>query len=70
MEKQIFDWEDWNNLDTAAFQFIDCTIKEDFGPLKKGETYQSISVDFENGFLEAFNEEKPLIKVNLKLTVA
>lgn len=71
MEKQIFTWTDWDERDTMSITLYNCTITEDFGYLKKGEQYDSIVVDYEEGELIPFDADgQPFETIKLKLTVA
>jgi hypothetical protein len=51
MEKEWFDWESWDELDTVCSLFINCTLKRDIGPFKTGKKFDCITVDYSQGFL-------------------
>ena len=70
MEKRLFDWLEWDDLDVGHFLFFDCTLKQDIGALKKGTLIDSISVNYQNGELVAYDEEGSVItRVKLALIV-
>lgn len=72
MEDQIFTWDSWDLWDTAHFAFFGCTLICDFGPLKEGEKYATISINFGSGELTArINsvDEDPTHVVSLQLAV-
>ena len=62
MEKEIFEWEEWDEISYATLQFYNCTIIKDFGPLKKEKQFETITIDFDAGLLIADE-----IKVPIKL---
>jgi hypothetical protein len=45
MEKQLFDWESWDQSDTMLFLYYNVTLK-----------YKA-AVDYENGVLELYPDE-------------
>lgn len=49
---------DWDEGTTTLFHFYECEFLQDFGKFKKGEKYENISVDFDNCFVEAYEEIK------------
>ena len=49
MEKQVFDWEDYDEVDTAVFNFYDCTLKAQIGKYVVGSIFSSICVNFDEG---------------------
>jgi hypothetical protein len=69
IEKRIFDWKDWDQLDTWSLLFTDCVMVKDFGPLRKGETYNTIVVNFEKGCMEVWTDEHIVHKLDVELSV-
>lgn len=71
MERQLFEWKNWDQLDVAALQFYDCTLKVDIGGgYKKGDSVKSIVVDFNEGFLAIYDDEgKEVYKAKLKMSL-
>lgn len=57
MEEHIFSWENWDLWETGHMVFYDCTVIDDFGPLKKGEQYDSIDIDYREGVLTCSNDD-------------
>lgn len=35
MEKQLFDWKDWDEMDFLVVEFYNCTFNTDVGKYKK-----------------------------------
>lgn len=62
MESQLFDWENWDIMDTMDFIFYNCTLKQDIGKYKTGEKFESININYSNGEL-TINEEKFKLKL-------
>lgn len=50
-------WEGWGEIDILLFSFYNVTFTDDFGVFKKGDTYSSVSVNYQEGVIEAYNEE-------------
>lgn len=47
-----FEFKSWDQQDTTAFTFYDCTVLHPFGPFKKGQTIETIDVDFNSGTIQ------------------
>jgi len=62
MEKQIqeitipFKWQGWDQCDILFNFYMGVEFTEDFGVFKKGERFESISVDYSKGIIEAYEE--------------
>lgn len=72
MEKELFDCTGWDEVDVAAYVFYNAKFHKDFGPFKAGVLYGSVTVDYQNGFIEAYNESgvEVLGTANIKLSLA
>jgi len=57
MEKQFFDWNDWDTIDTMSFQFYDCTLKQAIGKYEKGRVIESILIEFEESRMTFYDED-------------
>lgn len=60
MEKQLFDWENWDTVDTMVFQFYNCVLKKDIGSHKVNDPIDYIVVNYEDGYLEIKDVKYPL----------
>jgi hypothetical protein len=69
VETELFDWESWDELDYAAIQCYNTTLKCDIGPYKVGDKFDAISVDFSRGFLEFYRNNKSLGAYRISLQV-
>lgn len=70
MEKQLFDWVDWDQSDTTAFMFYDVTLRLPIGKFPAGTKFNSAYIDYENAKLEFFNDgETPEFTGSLSITV-
>ncbi len=70
MERQLFDWANWDVIDEGSYQFYDCVFKVDFGPFKAGQKCDEIVVDYQNGFMQYFDKDGGVItEVKLKLAI-
>ncbi len=50
-------WSGWDEIDILFVSFYNVTFTDDFGVFKKGDTYSSVSVNYQEGVIEAYNEE-------------
>lgn len=57
MERQLFDWESWDVLDTADFYFHTVTLKQPIGSYPIGTKFAGASVSYERGTLEFYDGE-------------
>ena len=57
-EKTIpFTWEGWDIQDTLMNSYYNVEFTEDFGVFKKGDKFSSICVAYDEGFVEAYDED-------------
>ena len=69
MEKQLFDWISWDELDTVEM-FYEVTLKIDIGEYKAGTAFDYAAVDYEKGLLEFYDDgDEPIASFKLKLIV-
>ena len=54
MFKDIFNFEDWDQLDTNIFIYYDVDFKQDFGLFKRGSSYNSITIDYDEGTITTY----------------
>lgn len=66
MEKELFDWDNWDQLDTGCFQFYPCTLKVDIGNQEAGAIIPVITINIEKGFIQLNSESGDVIET-LKL---
>ncbi len=57
MEKQLFDWEEYDENDTADFMFYKVTLKQDIGLYKKGTQLNYVLFNYQTGIL-TINDDK------------
>jgi len=70
MERRLFDWADFNDVDYGHLEFLDCTLKQDIGALKKGTYVESISINYFSGELVVFDSDgNSLAEVTLALII-
>ena len=50
-------WSGWDEIDILFVSFYNVTFTDNFGVFKKGDTYSSVSVNYQEGVIEAYNEE-------------
>ena len=70
MEKQLFDWNGWDQSDTATFLYYNIILKVKIGSYDIGTKFESACIDYENGTLAFYNtDELPVALFRLKLEV-
>lgn len=55
MEKQLFDWESYDQLDDTVFAFDNVTLKVPIGGFGVGSKFIQASINWETGVLEFYN---------------
>lgn len=70
MEKELFDWSAYDELDTLVMGFYDCTLKQELGGFPPGHKFSMIELNFRDGALSLFeNEDDSPINLQLELKV-
>ena len=69
MESQLFDWDGWDILDTAAFIFYKVKLKQRIGEFEVGSLFSSANIDFQTGKLELYEEDNVVGSYNLILSI-
>ena len=50
----------WDIMDTAAFQYYDAVFQRDFGPIKKGDAFSTVMVDYQNQIIACYQASKEI----------
>lgn len=69
MEKQLFDWDGFDQHDTVSFSFYKVILKVPIGEYKVGDSFDSAFMDYENGKLEFYSGETVMGSYKLKLVI-
>lgn len=72
MEQDLFDWNNWDILDQAEFQFSPITLKVPVGPFKAGHTFAVAIMSYQEGLLSLFarfEDEEPVLTAQLGLVI-
>lgn len=57
----------WDEIDSSTIQLYDVTWLEPWGPFVKGQTALSLSLNFDTGKIETYDEAgNPLVDINFK----
>ena len=51
MERKLFDWEDYDILDTLVIHFYNCKLKKDIVEFKAGSEIDYITLDYDKGLI-------------------
>lgn len=60
MEKELFDWEGWDQGSDTAKIFYEPILKVDIGQFKAGTKFSSASIDDASGELSFYNDGIPI----------
>lgn len=69
IEDALFNFKEFNILDIAFYQFLDCTLKVDIGKIKTGDVVDIIEINYETSTLEIYNVDNEQI-VSAKISLA
>jgi len=72
MEKEIFEWQQFDYIEDFAIQFEDCIFIKDFGPYHKNEEVKYISIDYQDGIMNVYrdnNDGTEPVELKLELKV-
>ena len=72
MERQLFDWNGWDQQDTASFTFYDVELKVQIGKQTPGTKFSSALIDFQTGELSLYRDDRdeyPCANFKLELLV-
>jgi hypothetical protein len=58
----LVEFEDWHDGDATFILVGPATFRRDFGPWKKGEVVDTLSLDYSRGVLEEHNERGDLVR--------
>jgi hypothetical protein len=59
IERQIFDWEEWDNVDEGVLRFYDVQLKVPVGEFMPGDEFDTAVVDLQNSKLVLYlNEDR------------
>jgi hypothetical protein len=61
VERQFFDWTEWDDLGDYMLQFYDPVLKVDLGEFKAGQKFNTATVNFQNGEMEFYNDNDDVI---------
>lgn len=59
LERQIFDWEGWDQFDTTGLNFYNVTLKVPVGEFPAGTKFSSADVDFGRSVMSLYVEDGP-----------
>lgn len=69
MEKQFFTWDSWDQADTAAFIFENCTLVQSIGDHRRGDTIPSVYLNFETGDMWLTTDDGSVEKYKVELSL-
>lgn len=68
MEERLFDWEEYDIIDTLIMQFYNCKLKEDIIEFKAGTEIDCITLDYDRGLITLQDKDK-ICTYNIKITI-
>lgn len=69
MERQLFNWTDWEELGFMILYFYGCTFNKKVGKYNKGDKVEGISVDYSRGTMKIYEDPDSCITYKLSLLV-
>lgn len=71
MEKQLFNWTDWETVDEGYFNFYDVVTRVQIGEITPNSRFECASVDYTTGVLEFYSEDSETVlhRFNLQLVI-
>lgn len=72
IENQLFSWEEWDQVDTVMFSFMNCKLLVPMLGFPPGEMFSHIFMDYENSQIRLFknsDDESPVKTGTLRLSV-
>lgn len=72
MEKEFFEYEDWDPLDTLVLCFYNCILLKQIGIFPPGTYVASITMDYEKGYISIYKnieDSDTEYKYKLKLSI-
>jgi hypothetical protein len=71
MERALFDWCGWDQLDTGVLQFTGCTLKVPIGKFAAGELVPVIVANFDAGTIDLIARDGETISQhNIRLVLS
>jgi hypothetical protein len=50
-------WEGWDQIDDFGLQFYCVTFTSDFGPIRTGESFDTVYVNFDDEIMEVYKDD-------------
>lgn len=69
MEKELFQYDSLDFLDSLIIQFYDCTLNKDLCGFTKGTEFPLITMDYENSAVEFYQTEDDENPVKFKMSL-
>lgn len=57
MEKELFEWKEWDPMDTLVLCFYNCTLIKQIGKFPPGFQTSAITMDYEEGKISIYLED-------------
>lgn len=68
LENKYFSWEDWDGDMWDSLTFTNCTLQRDMGNFKKGDHIKVISMSYQEGWIEFYDEDSVIATFNFLYT--
>ena len=69
MERQLFSWKTWVDLDFLTCASSDCTVVKAFGPFAVGDKLSEVIIDSDNGTIVVHRPQQAPWRGKLTLPV-
>lgn len=58
----LVEFDEWHDGDVTFISVGPATFKEDFGPWRKGETVDSLTLDYSRGYIEEYDDKGEVVR--------
>jgi hypothetical protein len=69
MERQLFYWDGWDDIETGVYQFYKVVLKTKVGSFEPGEKFDAAVVDYQKGILHLYRGDVIVGVFELRLAV-
>lgn len=69
LENKYFSWEDWDGDMWDSLTFTNCTLQRDMGNFKKGDHIKVISMSYQEGWIEFYDEDSVIATFKFEISL-
>ena len=65
--KELVDFSGWDEGEPGTMEFYEATFKKDFGSWKKGQTVETLAINFRQGVMESYHKGSVVLSTKFDL---